>query len=176
MRQIHIEGSQVKTGRVSPADKGRLRPPETQRDAGTDTPSGLERSQPCLDLGLVVARSARQCVSVLEALSRRRWVMPALGNGGGAAQPLGVRLWDLSSRLCGPMDGGLTLQPQRPALRPRGRQPPGSSVHRILQQDHCSRWHSFLRGSSRPGDQTLVSCTFCTGRLVPQLFNSVATK
>ena len=147
----------MKTGRVSPADKGRLRPPETQRDAGTDTPSGLERSQPCLDLGLVVARSARQRVSVLEALSRQRWVTAALGNGGGAAQRP-------------------ALGPQRPALRPRGRQPPGSSVHGILQQEHCSGWHSLLRGSSRPRDQTLVSCTFCTGRQVPQVFNSVATK
>lgn len=67
----------MKSGRVSPTDKGRLRPPETQTEAGTDAPSGLERSQPCLDLGLVVARSARQRVSELETFSRWRFVMAA---------------------------------------------------------------------------------------------------
>ena len=60
----------MKTGRVSPTDKGCLRPPETQGEAGTDAPLGLERSQPCLDLRLVVARSARQRMSELETFSR----------------------------------------------------------------------------------------------------------
>ena len=45
--------------------------------------------------------------------------------------------------------------------------PPGSSVHRILQA-RVLEWVaiSSSRGSSRPRDQTCVSCISCTGRQI----------
>ena len=56
-----------------------------------------------------------------------------------------------SRTLCDPMDGS----------------PPGSSVLGILQA-RILEWVAVpaSRGSSRPGDQTCVSCIFCTGRCV----------
>ena len=56
-----------------------------------------------------------------------------------------------SRTLCDPMDGS----------------PPGSSVLGILQA-RILEWVAVpaSRGSSQPGDQTCVSCIFCTGRCV----------
>lgn len=88
------------------ADKGRLRPPETQRDAGTDTPSGLERSQPCLDLGLVVARkykTTRVCASTQppalgHGSPRKRWWRSS-ASGSGTSAAGSAAPWTAATRL-----------------------------------------------------------------------------
>ena len=53
------------------------------------------------------------------------------------------------------------------SLQARGRSPPGSSVHGILQAE-ILEWVavSFSRGSSRLSDRTRVSCVSCTGRMI----------
>ena len=57
----------------------------------------------------------------------------------------------LCPTLCGPMDCS----------------PPGSSVHRIFQA-RILEWvaFSYFRGSSRPREQTCVSCISCFGRQI----------
>ena len=51
---------------------------------------------------------------------------------------------------------------------PMGCSPPGSSVHWIFQA-RVLEWGaiSYSRGSSRPRDQTQVSCVSCIGRGIP---------
>ena len=52
-------------------------------------------------------------------------------------------------------------------LDPMGCSPPSSSVHGVFQA-RIPEWVaiSFSKGSSRPRDQTHVSCIFCTGRQI----------
>ena len=54
------------------------------------------------------------------------------------------------------------------SLQPMGCNPPGSSVHGILQA-RILEWVviSFSRGSSWPRDWTHVSCVSCIGRQIP---------
>ena len=54
-----------------------------------------------------------------------------------------------------------------PLCNPMDYSPPGSSIHGIVQA-RILEWvsFSFSRGSSRPRDQTRISCIFCIDRWV----------